>query len=68
VKAKGRERFKMTEMSLAELKRVRLRLQKRKEQSKRRKDISRRKMAKKEELTRKGAVRKTYERKKSVAK
>ena len=37
----------MTEMSLAKLKRVRLRLQKRKEKSKRRKDIARRKMAKK---------------------
>jgi hypothetical protein len=58
----------MTEMSLAELKRVRLRLQKRSSKSNRRKDIARRKTAKKEELTRKGAVRKTYERKKSVAK
>jgi hypothetical protein len=58
----------MTELSERELARVRLRLQKRSSKSKRRKDIAKRRMAEKEELTRKGAVRKTYERKKSVTK
>jgi hypothetical protein len=58
----------MTELSLAELKRERLRRQKRKTKSKRRKDIEKRKMAKNEKLTRKGAVIKTYERKKKLAK
>jgi hypothetical protein len=58
----------MTELSERDLARVRLRLQKRSAKSKRRKDIAKRKMAKKEALTRKGAVKKTYERKKSVTK
>jgi hypothetical protein len=58
----------MTELSLAELRRERLRRQKRKTKSKRRKDIEKRKAAKNEKLTRKGAVIKHYERKKSVTK
>jgi hypothetical protein len=58
----------MTELSLAELKRERLRRQKRKTKSKRRKDIAKIKMAKNEKLTRKGTVIKTSERKKGVAK
>src|SRR5450759_4601101 len=54
----------MTEMSLAELKRVRLRLQKRKAKSKRRKDIARRKTAKKKVVWRKKlAARKSVFRK-----
>jgi len=53
------ERFNMTEMSLAELKRVRLRRQKRNMKSKRRKDIAKRKMVKKKlEVSKKLATRK----------
>ena len=58
----------MTKLSEAELKRERLRLQKRKSKSKRRKDIAKLKIAKNEQLTRKGAVIKTYERRKTLAK
>ena len=58
----------MTKSSEAKLKRERLRRQKRKSKSMRRKDIAKIKMAKNENLTRKGAVIKTYERKKKIAK
>lgn len=58
----------MTKLSETELKRERLRRQKRKSKSKRRIDIAKLKMAKNEKLTRKGAVIKTYERKKTLAK
>lgn len=58
----------MTNSSEAKLKRERLRRQKRKSKSMRRKDIAKIKMAKNENLTRKGAVIKTYERKKKIAK
>ena len=56
----------MTELSLAELRRERLRRQKRKTKSKRRKDIRMRVAAKKQILTRKGAVKKTYGRKREL--
>ena len=58
----------MTKLSEMELKRERLRLQRRKSKSKRRKDIAKLKIAKNEQLTRKGAVIKTYERKKKLTK
>jgi hypothetical protein len=58
----------VTKLSEAELKRERLRRQKRKSKLKRKKDIAKIKVAKNENLTRKGAVIKTYERKKTLAK